>query len=604
MAETGQTASSRLRIGGASGYWGESDMAVPQFLARGGLDYIVFDYLAEITLSIMARQRVRDPSKGYASDFVTAVLAPNLDEIARQGVKLVSNAGGVNPHACGGAVRALIERAGLDLKVAVITGDDLLARAGDFSGAGIVEMFSGDGFPNPDRLASINAYLGAFPIAAALDAGADIVITGRSVDSAVTLGPCIHAFGWTPDAWDKLAGASLAGHILECGPQATGGNFTDWHEVADTISDIGYPIAEIDAEGHFTVTKPEGTGGMVSVATVGEQMLYEIGDPQAYTLPDVVCDFSGVELHPAGPDRVRVTGARGRPAPDTYKVSATHEDGFRAGTVMFFYGEAASDKARVFAESAIARARRKLRTHNAADFDETMVEMIGDESHYGTEARISGAREVAVKIAAKHRTEAGAGVLLREIAGHGLGGPPGLTAFAGGRSKPSPVLRLFSFALAKPEITPALEIDGETRLLPGEPGTPFNPDTISRPAPPGLPDAAGERVEVTLIELAWARSGDKGAKANIGILPRDMAYTPWIWDVLTEAEVARRFAHFLEGPVERFFLPGTGAINFLLHDVLAGGGVASLRNDPQGKGYSQILLQTPIPVPARLAEAL
>ncbi len=589
-----------MRIGGASGYWGESDMAVPQLLEAGGLDVIVFDYLAEITMSIMARARQKDPAKGYATDFVTDAMAPHLKEIARQGVKIISNAGGVNPQACGEAVRALIGEAGLDLSVAVVLGDDLSPRAGEFTGA--TEMFSGDAFPDPDSLASINAYLGAFPIAAALAEGADIVITGRCVDSAVTLGACIHAFGWARDDWDKLAAGSLAGHILECGPQATGGNHTDWESVAQTLADVGYPIVAVAADGGFTVSKPEGSGGAVTVGTVGEQMLYEIGDPQAYLLPDVVCDFSAVTLHQAAPDQVRVAGAIGRAATDWYKVSATYADGFRAGAVWFFYGEEAGAKARSFAETAIARAKRKLRNHNAPDFDETLVEVIGDESHYGAEARVQGSREVAVKIAARHRDARACAMLLKEITGLGLSAPPGLSGFAGARSRPSPVVRLFSMLVAKETLAPSLVIDGKAIALDAEGGTPFDEAAIPRPAPP-ICGAAEDLVEVPLITLAFARSGDKGNKANIGVLPRQPDYAPWIWAALTEQEVARRFAHFLEGGVQRWYLPGTGAINFLLDNVLGGGGIASLRNDPQAKGYSQILLQTPIPVPRALLPA-
>ncbi|MEL6875939.1 MAG: acyclic terpene utilization AtuA family protein, partial [Pseudomonadota bacterium] len=317
-----------VRIGGASGFWGESDMAVPQFLSAGksglALDYIVFDYLAEITMSIMARARAKDPELGYAVDFVTAVIKPHIAEIARQGVKLISNAGGTNPQACAEAVRAVIAEAGLDLTVAVVTGDDLTERAAEF--AERTEMFSGQSFPEAESIASINAYLGAFPIAEALNQGADIIITGRCVDSAVTLSACIHEFGWSRDDLDQLAGASLAGHILECGPQATGGNFTDWESVADSMDNAGYPVAEIVADGSFVATKPEGTGGVVNIGTIGEQMLYEIGDPQAYMLPDVVCDFSAVTLGQTGPDRVTVAGAKGYPAPDSYKTCATWSD--------------------------------------------------------------------------------------------------------------------------------------------------------------------------------------------------------------------------------------------------------------------------------------
>ncbi len=592
-----------IRIGGASGYWGESDMALPQFLQAGGLDYIVFDYLAEITMSIMARARAKDPSRGYASDFVSAVLKPNLSEISRQKVKILSNAGGVNPKACGDAVRALIKEAGLDLRVAVISGDDLLDQAEAFAEAGYTEMFTGEEFPNIKKLASINAYLGAYPIAAALDAGADIVITGRSVDSAVTLGACIHAFGWQPGDLGQLAAGSLAGHILECGPQATGGNFTDWESVAGSLHEIGYPIAEVTADGGFTVTKPEGTGGIVNIGTVGEQMLYEIGDPQAYILPDVVCDFSHVVLEENGQDRVSVSGARGYAAPDTYKVCSTFADGFRAGTVSFFYGEQAGEKARTFGESVIKRARHKLRALNAPDFTEVLIETVGNEAEYGNFARQQSSRSVALKVAVKHDDSLGAGLVLKELAGHGLATPPGLSGFAGGRAKPSPVLRLFSFALPKDKVDISIEVEGSEipyRRVFGERSVSEAP---AQNAPEGISDST-EMVEVPLIKLAWARSGDKGNKANVGVIPRNKKYAPFIWAALTEEVVASRFAHYLKGDVQKYYLPGTGSINFLMDDVLGGGGVASLRNDPQGKGYSQILLQTPIAIPETMAEEI
>ena len=591
-----------IRIGGASGYWGDSDMALPQFLAAGRLDYIVFDYLAEITMSILARQRAKDPTTGYAADFVSAVLKPNLKEIARQRVKILSNAGGVNPRACGEAIRLLVKAAGLDLKVAVVEGDDLLARATEFSA--VKEMYSGDAFPTPEKIASINAYLGAFPIAEALARGADIVITGRSVDSAVTLGACIHEFRWTWDQVDELAGGSLAGHILECGAQATGGNYTDWESIADTLHDIGYPIAEISADGSFVVEKPEKNGGAVTVGTIGEQMLYEIGDPQAYMLPDVVCDFSGVTLEQAGKDRVKVRGAKGQPAPSTYKVSTTFDDGWRAGAVWFFYGEQAAARARVFADSALKRARGKLRAVNAPDYDEVLVEVIGDESLFGVEAHAKDARDVALKVAVKHRDQRAAGLILKELTGHGLAAPPGLSGFAGSRPSPSPVMRLFSCLMPKSTVQIRIVIDDEDTVLSSEAGERFDAGAIQRPTAPALPSTGEALVEVPLVRLAFARSGDKGDNANIGILPRRAEYAPWIWAKLTDAEVTRRFAHFLKGKVERFYMPGTGAMNILLHNVLGGGGVASLRNDPQAKGYSQILLQTPIPIPASLAEAL
>ena len=592
--------SKTIRIGGASGYWGESMMATPQLLQVEDMDYLVYDFLAEITMSILARARAAKPEMGYATDFITGVLKPNLREIAARKVKILTNAGGVNPEACGAAARALIKEAGLDLKVAVVSGDDLLARAQDF--AAMRDMFSGADCPDPASLASVNAYLGGFPVARALDGGADIVITGRSVDSAVTLGACIHAFGWQPQDLDALAGGSLAGHIIECGPQASGGNFTDW-QLSGDIADIGYPYIDIDAEGVFTVMKPDGTGGVVNIGTVSEQMLYEIGDPQAYLLPDVTCDFSEVTIEQTGTSQVRVANAKGHTPPTDYKVCATYADGFRAGTMMSFVGLDAAAKAKSFAEAAFARARAVLRHHNLADFSETSVEVIGDDSQFGSASSNPQAREVVLKIAAKHDSQAGAGALLKEISGLGLATPAGLSIFAGSRAKPSPVVRLFSFLLPKDQVAIHLDVDGQAQ--------PFKETVVSgtaaaaTPHEPDMPSQEGT-IEVPLVKLAWGRSGDKGNKSNIGIIARDAAYLPYIWAALDEDAIRHRFGHFIgDNPaLARFYLPGSHAMNILIEDALGGGGVASLRNDPQGKAFAQVLLDHPIPLPAELAESL
>ncbi len=611
-----------IRIAGASGFWGDAARATPQLLKGGNVDFIAYDYLAEITMSIMARARAKNPDYGYALDFVTAAMKPNLKEIARQGVKIVSNAGGVNPQACANALRAVIAEQGLSLKVACVLGDDLITQRDELAAQGHTEMFTGGAFPATDKIASINAYLGAFPVAKALEEGADIVVTGRCVDSAVTLGACIHAFGWGRDDLDKLAMGSLAGHIIECGPQATGGNFTDWEEV-HSLETIGYPITEISADGNFVCSKPEGTGGLVTRATIAEQMVYEIGDPQAYMLPDVICDFSNVELEQVGENLVRVTGAIGSPAPDTYKVCTTYADEFRGGTNMTFYGIDADRKAQKLADAIFVAARRTLKHLGLPDFSETSVEILGAESQFGSAATVTNCREVVMKIAAKHPDAAGIGIMLKETVGLGLATPPGLSGFAGARPSPSPVVRLFSFALlkgaaegstkgaAKGAVKPQVELDGVVFDVPDTAGVTFNRQNITRPKVPTLPAApAGDLVAVPLIKLAWGRSGDKGDKANIGIIARQSEYLPYIYAALTEQAVFEKFAHFLpEGAtsdksVERYLMPGTHAINFLIHDVLGGGGMASIRNDAQGKGYGQLLLAASIPVSAEIANKL
>ncbi len=592
-----------IKIGGASGFWGDSMLATPQLLAHAGLDYIVYDYLAEITMSIMARARAANPDMGYATDFVSGVIKPHAKDIARTGVKILANAGGVNPRACAKAVQAVLAEQNIDLKVAFIEGDDLREQK-EVLRATYKEMFTGEAFPDVDKLASVNAYLGAFPVAAALDAGADIVITGRSVDSAVTLGACIHEFGWQAEAWDKLAGGSLAGHIIECGPQATGGNFTDWQEVGMGIATIGYPIVEVNEQGDFICTKPDNTGGVVNVGTVSEQMLYEIGDPQAYILPDVTCDFSTTKITQIGDNRVQVSGTTGHPASATYKVSATYFDGFRGGSLLSFVGVNAPQAAQIFAEALFARCREMFRQHNMADFDETSCEIIGADSQYGKAVADASAREVVLKFAAKHEDQKAIAIMLKEATGLALATPAGLSGFAGARPKPSPLVRLFSFLIPKEELSPHIYVAGE--------GISFSQNNINidaavappRPDFPPLPEDA--QAPVPLYKLAWARSGDKGNKANIGVIARKADYMPYICASLTREAVQARFAHFIEAgsTVDRFYLPASHALNFLLHAALGGGGIASLRNDPQAKAYAQILLDHPILVPQTLADSL
>lgn len=591
-----------VNIAGASGYWGESAMATPQLLAshKAGdvrLDYIVYDYLAEITMSIMARSKANNPETGgYATDFVEAVIRPFIKDIAETGITLIANAGGVNPQACGAAVRAIIKEAGLDLKVAVISGDNRMDEIEAIAATQPKDMFSGAPMPPADSVASVNTYLGAFPIAKALAAGADIVITGRVVDSAVTLGACIHEFGWGAEDWDLLASGSLCGHILECGPQATGGNFTDW-ELAGDIAEIGYPIAEVSADGSFITTKPSGTTGLVTVGTVSEQMVYEIGDPQSYLLPDVTCDFSDVKITQQGPDRVYVSPAKGRAAPTHYKTCLTYSDGFRAGQYLTFYGTRSTAKAKAFGTAAVKRAEAVLRASNLGEFTEISQEVIGGGSQMGVE--VDGT-EAVLKIAVKHPEARGVGIFLKEMTGVFLATPPGLSAFTGaGRPKPSPVVRLFSYLTPKADITAQIDIDGDIIT---------HKDTVFKAAPkpqrPALPETVTGDTTVSVEDLAWGRSGDKGDKGNIGIIARHADYLPALWSALTPEFVGKVMSHFMQDAteIERFYLPGSHAINFLMDNALGGGGAASLRNDPQAKGFAQVFLAQKIQVPADIAK--
>jgi len=592
--------SKKIRIGGASGFWGDSVIATPQLLNGNNLDFIVYDYLAEITMSILARARAKDPEKGYALDFVSSVLKLNLRQIADQKIKVISNAGGVNPEACAEAIRLLLNELKIDLKVSVVLGDDLMSQINNFSD--IKEMYSNELFPQKDKVASINAYLGAFPIAKALDDGADIVITGRSVDSAVTLAACIHSFGWTSNEYDKLAGGSLAGHIIECGTQSTGGNFTDWELVANDLHNIGYPIVEVDQNGEFDCEKSSNSSGIVNFGTVAEQMLYEIGDPQAYILPDVVCDFSNVKIQEKEKNIVSVSGVKGYPATTEYKVCATFADGFRAGHVCSFVGVDAAKKARTYGNAIFDRSKMIMRMMNIPDFDETSIEIIGDNSQYSDKRPNTDNREVVLKFAAKHQDIRAVGIVLKESVGLGLATPPGLSGFVGGRPKPSPIIRLFSFLIDKNKLSICIDNGEEKKDFKDD--IPEKSETLTtiKTVAPEFDSKETVFVDLPLIKIAYGRSGDKGNKANIGIIARDPKFYPALCNFLTEDLIKKCFAHFLEGNVERFFLPGSNSLNFVLHDVLGGGGPASLRNDPQGKAYAQILLDQIIPVPKNLVE--
>ena len=386
-----------IRIGGASGAWGDSPGAIPQLVAAG-VDYLVMDYLAEVTMSLLARAHLKDPAFGFPPDFV-GYLKRALPQMARTGVKVVSNAGGVNPAGCKAAMEAVIAESGLSLKVAAIEGDDVLPIAKDLGVPGM-----------PGDLLTANAYLGALPIAAGLAAGADIVITGRCADSALALGILMHEFGWAADDYDRLGAGSLTGHILECGPQATGGNFTDWEEVPGW-ENIGYPIASCSADGSFLVGKPEGSGGMITPAVIAEQTLYEIGDPAAYLLPDVVADFSHVQLRQVGPDLVQVSGARGRPPTGTYKVSATYQDGWRGVLTVSIVGVNAARKAERTAGAMIARATANFAARGLPPFSATWVEALGAEASYGTRSATRASRERAIDAM---------GAFIKDLAGMGF----------------------------------------------------------------------------------------------------------------------------------------------------------------------------------------
>ncbi|RLA24378.1 MAG: terpene utilization protein AtuA [Gammaproteobacteria bacterium] len=583
-----------IRIGGAAGFWGDTEEGPRQLIEKGNLDYLVFDYLAEITMSILARMRAKSDKAGYATDFINPVMKKLLQQIVDQDIKVISNAGGVNPLACKAALEEIAKTAGIDLKIAVVTGDDLLDKVDEFRQQDRREMETGA--PLPDKFMSVNAYLGALPIVAALEEGAQVVITGRCVDSACTLAPLMHEFGWATTDYDQLALGSLAGHLIECGAQVNGGIFTDWEEIGE-FDEMGFPIVECHPDGHFFVTKPEGTGGLVSYGTVAEQMIYEINDPCHYLLPDVVCDFSQVNLEESGKDLVKVTGATGSAPTQDYKVSATWQDGYRATSTVTYAGGNAGKKAQTAGEAILRRTRRLFEKRGLQDYSETSIEVIGAESMYGKHARDFIAREVMLKTAVRHPQKEAIQLFAREIAPAATSMTPGMTGFFAGRPNVVPVIRLFSFLISKSAVPITMicgDVEKTIEIPIGEPLkiTAATPQQITAPTP------ADDDIAVPLGALAWARSGDKGNHANIGIIARKANFQPIIERYLTEEVVADWFEHFVEGNVKRFALPGVNAFNFMLYNALGGGGIASLRIDPQAKAYGQILLDMQLPLPA------
>jgi hypothetical protein len=590
-----------VRIGGASAFLVDSALAVPQLLAAGALDYLIFDYLAEASMGLLGRFQAADPGAGFGSDFLSVHVGPHLHAIARQGIKIVANAGGLNPAALCAALEKLIAAAGLGLRVAYVDGDDLRGQLDTLRQVAPRDMFTGAVFP-AGKVISANAYLGGFQIAAGLNAGADIVVTGRVVDSALALGPLIHEFGWEPQQHDLLAAGTLAGHLLECGAQVTGGTFTDWQDVP-RWEDIGFPIGECHADGTLVITKPKGSGGIVSVGTVAEQLLYEVSNPADYVVADVRCDFSHVQLEQIGPDRVRVSGARGRAPTDTYKVCLTFESGWRAIAYQPLIGEDAIAKGERQAAALFARATQLLKARGLADFTATTCVIIGAERSFGAHAQPGGAREIVLKLVADHPDKLGADLFAREqwtaVSGMSVGTSINLA------TQVMPVTGLYLCLIGKHLATPRLTVDGTTLSLPDAPGI----------AAPGVRAPEGERIpppspaaSVPLRRIAWTRSGDKGHLFNVAVIAREAQYLPWLRAALTPAAVGEWYRHLGQAGepprVDRYEVPGLNALNFVLHDCLEGGINASTQLDPAAKGMGQLLLRFPVEVPASLAAGL
>ncbi|MFN5645425.1 MAG: acyclic terpene utilization AtuA family protein [Sphingomonadales bacterium] len=564
-----------IRIGGGSAFFIDSALAVAQLLGAG-VDYILLDYLAEGAMGLLGRMKQADPDSGFTGDFMDVHIGPFLAQIAAKRVRILSNAGGVNPAGLAAKLRDRIAELDLDLSVACVDGDDLMHRLSDF--VDTRDMFTGAPFPQKG-VTSANAYLGAFPIAHALRQGADIVITGRVVDSALALGPLIHEFGWGPGDLDLLAGGTLAGHLIECGAQVTGGTFTDWREV-EGWANIGAPIAECHADGSCVITKPEGSGGLVSFGTVAEQLLYETSDPAAYIVPDVTCDFTHVSIEQVGKDRVRAANARGLPAPATLKACATWDDGWRAVAYQPVIGPAAAEKASKQAEALFERGRMMLRGRNMADWRHTESVLIGGSD--------PASQEVIAKLVVEHDEALAVQMFAREQFAAISAMAPGTSVAFG--LQIAPCMGLMSFLVPRDEV--AARVDG-VELLSGKVED-RNPKPLPEPAPPSCGSPAdchlptsGE--ELTVMDLAFTRSGEKGETINIGVIAREPAYLPILKAAITPEALRAHLPDLGDFSVTIYDLPGIHAINIVLDGALPGGLNASQRLDPAAKSIGQRL---------------
>ncbi|MBL8172856.1 MAG: DUF1446 domain-containing protein [Acidobacteria bacterium] len=448
-----------IRIANGQGYWGDWLEAPIHLVERGPIDYLTLDYLAEITMSIMQKMRARDPQSGYARDFLQ-VVARVLPQCLEKNIKIVANAGGVNPQACVAGLAEVVKKLGLAGKVTVgvVAGDDIMDRLDDFLAQGIELKNMETSAPLAtirDRVASANVYFGAAPIAAALAQGAQIVVTGRCTDTGLALGPLMHEFGWQADDWDKLSAGTIAGHIIECGAQATGGNHqVDWQSIPD-FWNIGYPIVEASEDGSFVVTKHPNTGGRVSLATVTEQLMYEMGDPHNYITPDCIADFTTISLADEGENRVRVSGIKGKPATDLYKVSLSFSDGYKAVGGLIYAWPDAYEKAK----ACDAMLRKRLASLGLK-FDEIRSQYVGvNATHEGLGGDPApDIAEVMLRVGVRSHDKAAVDRFTKEIAPLALSGPPTVTGFGGGRPKVEEVVAYWPALMPKSAVVPQVEI--------------------------------------------------------------------------------------------------------------------------------------------------
>lgn len=562
-----------VRIANISGFYGDRAAAAREQVQGGPVDFLTGDWLAELTMAVLLKDRMKDPDGGFARTFLP-MLKGVLAECAARRIRVVANAGGLNPEGLARKTRALVAELGLDLSVAWVGGDDVTARLDAWKADGRL------GTPPGSPLAA-HAYLGAWPIARALDAGADIVITGRCADAALVVGPAAHAHGWATSDWDRLAGALVAGHIIECGAQATGGNLPFFDEVPG-LDRVGFPIAEVLADGASVITKHPGTGGKVDVDTVTAQLLYEVG-PRGYLSPDVVADLASVRLSVEGPDRVRISGVRGAPPPPTLKVGVLCHAGHRNQVKVLLSAPRAREKA--------DRVARAFWATAGGPFLEQRSDLIGGDD---TSATPDGALAVLLLTARAASADAVGRKFTAAAVELALASVPGLTLLDP-PEEPRPCVAFHPVFAPREQVDVAVVVGDAAPVA-----VPFEP-VDAAPAPFAAVDAP-PRVDVALRpgrlgDVAGARSGDKGGDANVGFWVRDDAHVGWLLDTLTEDRLRSWLGGF-EGAIERHPLPGLRAVNFVVRGWLGLGVGASVGPDPQAKTLAEYLRTRTLDVPA------
>lgn len=582
----------KIRIGNASGFWGDSSEAMIQQVQHGKLDYLVLDYLAELAMSILQKQQNKNPDLGYVTDFINHFL-PVASLIKEKKIKILTNGGGNNPLACGQALQSACEKLGVSLNIVVVEGDRIIDDVKNWypEKANFSNFETNESFENVlPKLQSANVYIGTPALVKALEMGADIVIAGRATDSSLAIAPMVYEFSWKWNQWDLLASGMIAGHVIECGAQATGGNFTDWEKITDW-GNYGYPLIEISENGEFLVTKPENTGGIVSIHTVQEQLLYEIGDPHNYMSPDVISDVTNVALTQVQENVVKVSGVKGKASPPTYKVSMAYDDGYKAVGEIIISGGDVIEKASVFSEIFWKRLN--------IDFDRKNVEMIGYNACHQSMVEYNTANEILLRFYAYDKDKSKLNRFSAMIATLILSGPQGV-AVVGGRPRVQQVMAYWACLLSKKLLTITCQTIGKEDKQEVNCITGFDQNLPKEENKSLIKEQISIESNFTIVKLktlCLARSGDKGNTSNIGVIARNEVIYDFLNEFLTANQVKKWFSDLCKGEVIRYDIPKLQSFNFMLLDSLDGGGTKALRIDAQGKTFAAALLNQSIKVP-------